>query len=289
MKGAVGFNRFTVNKKEDTLLTIPLSMPYGNFIFNQIKQGVSDRELRETIKGIAFVPGLNNKLILGFDLQNEFSRIIIYFHNSAEDTVSLKHRLRFDSPLSKHYSNYKIDRSTSTLSGIDIKNLNEFNINDKIYWQSASGVYPIINLDGFTNFIDTAKNIILNKAQLIIGPVDDSGNKYINPPVEAIYYFAKEDNNINASGIEVSPNDNIIMKDNAYYGESEDPASYRYDSIFTSSYLGTSTVFFQDLALKKYDVKRIIVFPSVASTFNQAVINKNNFRLRVYYSKLQKD
>ena len=103
---------------------------------------------------------------------------------------------QFDSPLSKHYSNYKIDRSTSALSGVEIKNLSEFNINDKIYWQSASGIYPMIDLKGFTNFTDTAENIILNKVQLIIGPVDNSGEKYINPPGEAIYYFAKEDNNI---------------------------------------------------------------------------------------------
>ena len=81
---------------------------------------------------------------------------------------------------------------------------------------------------------------------------------------------------------------NVILKDNAYYGETEAPASYRYDSIITSSYQGTSTVFFQDLALKKYDVKRVVVFPSVASTFNQAIINKDNFRLKVFYTKYLK-
>ena len=82
-KAPIGFTRFTVNKRGDTLLTLPLTMNYGILILNLAQQGVSDRELRETIKGIAFVPGLNNKLILGFDLQNEFSRIIIYFHNSC--------------------------------------------------------------------------------------------------------------------------------------------------------------------------------------------------------------
>ena len=123
---------------------------------------------------------------------------------------------------------------------------------------------------------------------MIIGPIDNSGKKYINPPGEAVYYFAKEDNNINASGIETAPLDNVILKDNAYYGETEAPASYRYDSIITSSYQGTSTVFFQDLALKKYDVKREVVFPSVASTFNQAIINKDNFRLKVFYTKYLK-
>ena len=65
--------------------------------------------MRESTKGIAFDPGVDNKLILGFDLSNEFSRIVVYYHNSNEDTVSNQYRLRFDSPLSKHYSTYTTD------------------------------------------------------------------------------------------------------------------------------------------------------------------------------------
>ena len=80
--------------------------------------------------------------------------------------------------------------------------------------------------------------------------------------------------------------DNVILKDNAYYGQDEDPAYYTYDSLISRTYKGTSTVFFQDLAMKKYDVKKVIVFPSTPSTFNQAVIDKTKFRLKVFYSKL---
>ena len=285
-KSPIGFSQFTVNKPGDTLLTIPLTMNYGDLLFNMAKQGLSDREIRESTKGIAFDPGANNKLILGFDLGNEFSRIILYYHNSNEDTVSSVYRLRFDSPLSKYYSNYLTDRSSSTLSSIDIKNLNEFSINDKIYWQSGSGIYPMIDLTGFKNFIDTAKNIILNKVELSMGPLDSSDKKYINPPNTAIYYFAKDNNNINSSGIETSPMNNVILKDNAYYGQDEDPAYYAYDSLISQTYKGASTIFFQDLAMKKYDVKKVIVFPLTPSTFNQAIIDKNKFRLKVFYSKL---
>ena len=285
-KAPVGFTRFTVDKPGDTLLTIPLTMNYGNILLDLARQGVSDREIRESTKGIAFEPGVNNKLILGFDLSNEFSRIVLYYHNSVDDTVSNQYRLRFDSPLSKHYSNYSTDRSASALSSVEIKNLNEFSINDKIYWQSGSGIYPMIDLSGFTNFIDTAKNVILNKVELSMGPVDNSEKKYINPPNTAIYYFAKEDNNINSSGIESTPMSNVILKDNAYYGQDEDPAYYAYDSLISHTYKGTSTVFFQDLALKKYDVKKVVVFPSTPSTFNQAIIDKTKFRLKVFYSKL---
>ena len=285
-KSAIGFSRFTVNKPGDSLLTIPLTMTYGNLLLNLAKQGVSSREMRESTKGIAFDPGVDNKLICGFDLSNEFSRIIVYYHNSNEDTVSNQYRLRFDSPLSKHYSNYTTDRSSSALSTIDMKNLNEFNLNDKIYWQSGSGIYPMIDLSGFTNFTDTAQNIILNKVELSMGPIDDSDKKYINPPSTAIFYFAKDDNNVNSAGIESTPVNNVILKDNAYYGQDEDPAYYAYDSLISRTYKGTSTVFFQDLAMKKHDVKKVIVFPSTPSTFNQAVIDKTKFRLKVFYSKL---
>ena len=70
-----------------------------------------------------------------------------------------------------------------------------------------------------------------------------------------------------------------LHQDNAYYGQDEDPAYYAYDSLISHTYKGTSTVFFQDLAMKKYDVKKVVVFPSTPSTFNQAIIDKTKFRL----------
>ena len=59
---------------------------------------------------------------------------------------SLQYVFRFNSPLTKNYSYYDIDRSSSELSLIEnLKKNEEFSINNKIYWQSASGIYPIID------------------------------------------------------------------------------------------------------------------------------------------------
>ena len=60
---------------------------------------------------------------------------------------------RMNSPLTKHYSYYNIDRSSSELADVDNLNKNEkFNFQDKIYWQSASGIYPILNLGELSEF-----------------------------------------------------------------------------------------------------------------------------------------
>ena len=66
-------NGFKVLNK-DTFLTIPITNKYGKFILNRIIDGVSDVELLDQMRGIAFVPGENNKQIVSFDLENDNSK-----------------------------------------------------------------------------------------------------------------------------------------------------------------------------------------------------------------------
>ena len=67
------------------------------------------------------------------------------------------------------------------LSNIHSLEENEiFNVGDnKIYWQSGTGIYPIIDLSNFYSFIDTAGSIVLNKVQLTMGPIEDNNLNYI--------------------------------------------------------------------------------------------------------------
>jgi len=76
----------------------------------------------------------------------------------------------------------------------------------------------------------------------------------------------------------------VILKDNAYYGENTDNAEYVYDSLFTKSYLGSSTIFFQEIIQGNINTKKLVVFPDVVSSFNQTTIDKNSFILRVFYT-----
>ena len=227
--------------------------------------------------------------MVSFDLDHEDSKLVVFFNNPEEGNAyspaddSLQYIFRFNSPLTKKYSYYDIDRSSSDLSSIDGINTNEkFNIQNKIYWQSATGIYPVINLDNFHSFLDTASNIVLNKVEIITGPIDNI-NSFI-PPSKSLYYILKN-NRLNPVGIISNPEENVIMKDNAYYSDESDPAEHIFDSIVSFSYRGESTVFFQELALNNISADELISFPELPNSFENLVIDKDKIYLKVYYTK----
>ena len=286
--GQIGFTRFKTNNT-DTFLTVPISDFYGNFLLNRIIDDVQTVELIDQTRGIAFVPGENNSQLVSFDLDHEDSKLVVFFNNPEEGNAyspaddSLQYIFRFNSPLTKKYSYYDIDRSSSDLSSIDGINTNEkFNIQNKIYWQSATGIYPVINLDNFHSFLDTASNIVLNKVEIITGPIDNI-NSFI-PPSKSLYYILKN-NRLNPVGIISNPEENVVMKDNAYYSDELDPAEHIFDSIVTFSYRGESTVFFQELALNNISADELISFPELPNSFDNLVIDKDKIYLKVYYTK----
>tara|TARA_B100000579_G_scaffold299637_1_gene249635 strand:- start:1730 stop:3085 length:1356 start_codon:yes stop_codon:yes gene_type:complete len=286
--GQIGFTRFKTNNT-DTFLTVPISEFYGKFLLNRIIEDVQTVELIDQTRGIAFVPGENNSQLVSFDLDHEDSKLVVFFNNPEEGNAyspaddSLQYIFRFNSPLTKKYSYYDIDRSSSDLSSIDGINTNEkFNIQNKIYWQSATGIYPVINLDNFHSFLDTASNIVLNKVEIITGPIDNV-NSFI-PPSKSLYYILKN-NRLNPVGIISNPEENVVMKDNAYYSDESDPAEHIFDSIVSFSYRGESTVFFQELALNNISADELISFPELPNSFDNLVIDKDKIYLKVYYTK----
>ena len=286
--GQIGFTRFKTNNT-DTFLTVPISEFYGKFLLNRIIDDVQTVELIDQTRGIAFVPGENNSQLVSFDLDHEDSKLVVFFNNPEEGNAyspaddSLQYIFRFNSPLTKKYSYYDIDRSSSDLSSIDGINTNEkFNIQNKIYWQSATGIYPVINLDNFHSFLDTASNIVLNKVEIITGPIDNV-NSFI-PPSKSLYYILKN-NRLNPVGIISNPEENVVMKDNAYYSDESDPAEHIFDSIVSFSYRGESTVFFQELALNNISADELISFPELPNSFDNLVIDKDKIYLKVYYTK----
>ena len=286
-RGIIGFTRFKFLNR-DTFLTIPIKDTYGKFLLNKIISGVQNVELMDQLRGAALIPGEANSQIFGFDLEDSKSKLVVYFNNPIAldgfpEMDSLEYVFRFNSPLTKHYSYYDISRSSSDLSLVDGLSKNEkFNVNDKIYWQPASGIFPLIDLGNFHIFADTAKNIVLNKVQIVTGPTEIPTTL---PPPKTHYYIAKENNALNPIGIISNPENNIIMRDNAYFSSESDPAEYVYDSIISFSYKGESTIFFQELISGTIEAKKIISYPDNPNIFNQLVIDKNKFYLKVFYTK----
>ncbi|MAR65413.1 MAG: hypothetical protein CMB83_05785 [Flammeovirgaceae bacterium] len=291
-RGIIGFQRFKTINLDDNVLSIPVTDKYGNFILDQIISGKENYKLLDYMRGLALVPGENNNQLVSFDLDHQDSKMVLYFNNPVEfpgvnspEMDSLQFVFRFNSPLAKHYSHYVVDRTSSELSIVEsLKKNQDFSINNNIYWQSSSGIYPVIDLKNFETFLDSAQNIILNKAQIAIGPIDPFYNAVT--PTKSLYYIADANNKINPIGIITNPNENMIMRDNSYFTDDNEPGEYLFDSNITFSYKGESTVFFQELASGNIDAKKLVVYPENSNSFEKLIIDKNKFYLKVFYTKL---
>jgi hypothetical protein len=290
-RGVIGLTRFKTLNVEDDVISIQVKENYGNFILNQIVNRTKNFKLLDRMRGLALVPGEQNNQLISFDLNHIDSKLVVYFNNPVEfpevnspKMDSLQFVFRFNSPLTKNYSYYDIDRSTSELSIVESLEKNEeFSINNKVYWQSSSGIYPVIKLENFKNFIDTAQNIVLNKVQIVMGPIDPIFSEVT--PSKSLYYIADNQNNINPIGIISNPNENMVMRDNSYFTDDNEPGEYVFDSNITFSYKGESTVFFQELASENIKAEKLVVYPESSNSFEKLIVDKNKFYLKVFYTK----
>ena len=130
--------------------------------------------------------------------------------------------------------------------------------------------------------MDTAKNIVLNKVELVTGPIEEINN--FSPPSKALYYILRN-NNLNPIGIISNPVENVVMRDNAYYSDESDAAEHALDSIVSFSYKGESTVFFQELAMGNLTANELITYPELPNTFDNLIIDKDKVFLKIYYTK----
>ncbi len=290
-RGIIGLSRFKTANLNNNILSITLKEGYGKFILNEIIKRTKNYKLLDKMRGFALEPGENNNQLISFDLDNDNSKLIVYFKNPVDFPEinspmmdSLQYTFRFNTPQTKHYTYYENNRSTSELSAVEsFDDEEEFILNDKIYWQSSSGIYPIINLNNFQSFLDTAKNIVLNKVQIVTGPVNETFHNLA--PKKSFYYIANSNNKINPIGIISNPNENVIMRDNSYFTEDNDQGEYLFDENITFTYQGQSTVFFQELASGNINAKKLVAYPENPNSFEKLVIDKNRFYLKVYYTK----
>ena len=101
------------------------------------------------------------------------------------------------------------------------------------------------------------------------------------------YYIAKN-NKLDPVGIISNPEENVVMKDNAYYSDDSDPSEHVYDSIISFSYKGESTVFFQELAMSNLEANALVAFPEFPNSFDQMIIDRNKIYLKVFKGLLIK-
>ncbi|MDQ3393349.1 MAG: DUF4270 domain-containing protein [Bacteroidota bacterium] len=287
----VGSSTFSKNPTVDSLITIKLSPDnlYLNNWLSKTGNNNPDSTFKKEINGIALVPGEDNKVVYGFDLYHRNSKISMYYHNAADSVILLNYvfGLRTSSIFTRYgesYSNITTDRSQTKLSGITSGT--EFQPdNNIIYIQPLTGIIPKVNIDNIKTFMESSGNIIINRADLVIGSVQPF-SKFLEPPSSLSLYFTDDSNKVNF--VYSSQTKQYVPFSVTLPGV--DPSKAFEASISNESYRIPITELLEAYYLDKIAYNQFLVHPiaiNAPPTLQQAKIPADNLKLKIYYTKLK--
>ncbi len=302
---------------KDTVITadIRLNQRFGLDLFrawNPENTSFTDfEEFSKRFKGLAIV-GTNNTKVVGLSLSDS-TRISLYYHTTTDTLV-------YNFYMSDVASSSRIiaDRSTSSLAGLNTPYTNFLPSNPNLrYIQSGVPVVTKIDLSKFLEFADTIDNLLINAAELTISNIEDPGS--YDPPRTLYLQMLNSNNRLKKfratlqdtldlgfysnkartitnglQGLATS----LINTDSVFSVMSDtqqDFGQLTYNNS-TKSYRAFISLFLQELAVQEEDPttglkkSRYVDFvlypgnPFAAKSLNRVSFNKNNIKLKVYYT-----
>lgn len=278
----------------DTVFTVKLTLnentDFGVRLFTIIRDN-PDNTLKDAakftwaIKGLALAPADPSSSIVSLNKNfGSASKLTLHYH-TATDTLSKIFYLDRGS-----FNNVETNR-VGDLAG---KGLYETidPPSDLRYVQNGSTVMTRIDLENFYTQMESVPNTIINTAQLIIESVENPGD--LAPPATIYLRTVKEDNTfyINRTTSEAEfmlPH--WMVNDGEYYLARNDALSLPERSALQykdGGYNAPLTMFFQDLFSKRNESERLkylgLYSQDMGKTVNRVAFNKNNIKVRVYYT-----
>jgi hypothetical protein len=152
---------------------------FVDFIKN--KTLISQAEVTNFIKGLAIVPSVNSKFIVGVSTLNPLTvRLVLKYKNDATVSGSFSFFIRTPSSAlivnnrygSVNFNSIQSDRIASTLSVLNSssKIIPSENIANQAFIQESVGITTLVEFPYLKDFANIS-NIAINKADLIIRPV----------------------------------------------------------------------------------------------------------------------
>ncbi|MEQ9285789.1 MAG: DUF4270 family protein [Cyclobacteriaceae bacterium] len=284
-----GQKTFMVNPDVDSLLKINLDV-FGEktleFLRASSVGSISNDSLVNQLRGIALVPGQNNSALLGFDPTHVDSKLSVHYkikqiENVQQDSTILDSlSIQFNFANAVRFNSMTTDRSGSTM-GIANKSFDSFDVNDgNVYLQSATGIYPRIDLKPFKDFLDQQGSVLVNRCDIEIPLADDQmSSDHINNVGNLRFYFIKEGGNITNSS------SSVVLSNVSYLSSTSSgiPASAGLNDDETA-YETEITIFTQLINSNSIDVDQLLVVPADITSMNQSIFDKSGIKMKIYYT-----
>ncbi len=280
------------------VVKIKLAQNYGQRLFDSIDpedENFSNFNLfKERIKGLAIVPTVSETIAGISNTSN--SSLTVYYHTG--ETVGTRTFLL----TGVSFSNITSDRSSTELSGLTNYH-EEFLPPSNRYVQSGIGIATKLDFSGFYDLIDEYPNVIINSAELVIDNVAEPGDFEYPTMGLAMLDENNKFRELTLTGDKdsaeyVSFQNKIVL--GSFLSSDVFSAPYAITDVTTllgltyskddDKFVSYPTLFFQQLyALKEEkrytDWALVPISPTPTKTVNRAVFNKDNIKLKVYYTR----
>jgi hypothetical protein len=291
-------------------ISIPLEQAFGERIFNSAMQYslaattadslfIRPLDFFKAFYGIAINPSQMDKVV---GINPAASVIRLHYHDDDTDSLRLDLSLSTLSNVSSvvSYSHIENDRSTTELAGLTQFNSEFYPPSDLRYVMSGAGILTKLDFQNFYDFVDSDsnQNILINSAELIITGTETS-NEYA--PINSL--SLKVLNNNYFKRLKTQSDSTSVSLYRGYlgvFGNTLAPVNPNVSdltpmlvqrSLTNTSYNAFITLFSQQLYLKDPSKERFRFFalypeiPSIGKSVNRIAFNKDNIKLRVYYTR----
>jgi len=297
-------------------LQIQLNDEFATRLFDFARAQSDDyknqRKFRRIFKGFAIRPSFADGKIVGFnpDIDSTAftkSRLILNYDEIDASTGDKTRKVLEYSiyelsatTVAFGFSNISANRSGSALAAVTTPNV-EYDLGDKRYYQSGNPITTKVSFDKFLEFADTIPNIIFNSVELSI-TVDDAETfsppsllrlRYLNSGNEFVNFYSDLPSELQFPVYPAS----MTYDEEGWYiiGQRLNQATVgnlfdiNYDPE-TRQYAGDLTDYFQTLFDIKDEEFRYREYalsartPLVGLSTNRVVFNKDNIKLKVFYT-----
>lgn len=293
----LGYNPVAINKRtlsykdlkrasgtaQDSLLIFKLSDDIGKELYDLVgtDTGTDIDKFTAAVKGLAFVPDLNDENAFGISISGSFIQLFYHTTNSTD---------RKSIPLtfySQRFSQIKDNRQGTILQDLKVlEPIAQSLTNNRTYLQTGLGVSTKVLFPSLDALRANSSNITINKAELVFEPdLDQVSLNYQTPPQVALVQLEKTNQikRTTAGLIDFVGLDGGVS--GTQYIATYDATNNKYSFIFTT--------YLQDLINKKQTTDGLALVPSLLNTTTStiSIYNSNvsrmvikNIKLNVYYS-----
>jgi hypothetical protein len=291
---------------------ITLDKPFASELFVHAQSNSDDfklfRRFKRIFKGLALIPDPSSEVIVGFNPDYDEATLgetrLVLTYTTYDPTVEAVVEKEIEFGLFKYapggvaasyqigFSKIDASREGTELSVLTEKYADVALSNDLGYLQAGNPVVTKLDFGRFFEFVDTISTLSLNSAELVITGVSTDTHE---PPDQLALRVLKDDNRFdNSSEISLfyartiaydSEGKLVFSGDNSeqfVLNRSEADGQYNYSGFLTSYLQLLYSIKTDSIRYRHYGM--IPFEPEFQKSVNRLVFDKNNIKLRLYYT-----